>query len=104
MIPHAIGIEVAKDESSPRFRVSARKEVILSAGAFNTPHILNLSGIGAKDELEKFGIKIVKDLPAVGKNLSDVGEVLVSCPVKTKASFVTASDWRSTNVPYEERI
>ena len=71
-VPRAIGIEVAKDESSPRFRVSASKEVILSAGVFNTPQILNLSGVGAKDELEKFGIKLVKNLPAVGKNLSDV--------------------------------
>lgn len=40
---------------------------------FNTPQILNLSGLGAKEELEKFGIKVVKDLPAVGKNMYDVG-------------------------------
>jgi choline dehydrogenase len=69
--PRATGIEVAKDKSSPRFRVSAGREVIIAAGALNTPQILNLSGIGATEELEKFGIEVVKDLPAVGKNLSD---------------------------------
>jgi choline dehydrogenase len=37
-----------------------------------------LSGLGAKEELEKFGIKVVKDLPAVGKNMYDVGVFLVS--------------------------
>lgn len=74
-VTRATGIEVAKDKSSPRFRVSASREVIIAAGALNTPQILNLSGIGAKEELEKFGIKVVKDLPAVGKNLSDVRRV-----------------------------
>lgn len=63
---------MAKDASAPRFRVAARAEVILSAGAINTPQLLNLSGIGAKAELEKYGIGLVKELPAVGKNLSDV--------------------------------
>ncbi|TDL17531.1 GMC oxidoreductase, partial [Rickenella mellea] len=69
--PRAIGIEVTKNATSPRFRVAARKEVILSAGAINTPQLLNLSGIGARDELEKHNIVVVKDLPAVGKNLLD---------------------------------
>lgn len=63
---------MAKDASSPRFRAAARKEVILSAGALNTPQLLNLSGIGAREELEKFNVDVVKDLPSVGKNLSDV--------------------------------
>jgi choline dehydrogenase len=67
-----LGIELAKDESSPYFRISAKKEIIIASGALNTPQLLNLSGIGAKEELEKFGIEVVKDLPAVGKNLSDV--------------------------------
>lgn len=64
---------MAKNASAPRFRAAARREVILSTGSLNTPQLLNISGIGAKDELEKFGIEVVKDLPAVGKNLYDVG-------------------------------
>src|SRR4030095_4551120 len=51
--------------------VNATKEVILAAGAFNTPQLLKLSGIGPRDELEKFDIPVLVDLPGVGTNLQD---------------------------------
>lgn len=51
--------------------VNCRKEVILSAGAIGSPHILMLSGIGDKEELKKHNINVVKELPGVGKNLQD---------------------------------
>nr|CAH7768391.1 unnamed protein product [Callosobruchus chinensis] len=51
------------------YTVKVRKEVVLAAGAINSPQILLLSGIGPKDELDKVGIKQVHDLPGVGKNL-----------------------------------
>ncbi|CDM36431.1 CAZyme family AA3 [Penicillium roqueforti] len=51
--------------------VSAAREVILSAGSFNTPQLLKLSGIGPKEELSKFGISTLVDLPGVGRNLQD---------------------------------
>ena len=49
----------------------ARLEVILSAGAVNTPQLLQLSGIGPKAVLEAAGIKPIHELPSVGENLSD---------------------------------
>ena len=54
----------------------ATKEVILSAGAFNSPQLLMLSGIGSKDELAQHNIDIVKELPGVGKNLQDHIDIL----------------------------
>ena len=51
--------------------IGARKEVILSAGSFQTPGLLELSGIGNATLLKKLDIPVVKNLPAVGENLSD---------------------------------
>lgn len=51
--------------------VSISKEIILSAGAFGSPHILQLSGIGPATHLESKGIKVEQDLPGVGSNLQD---------------------------------
>lgn len=58
-------------------RIYASREVILAGGAFNTPQLLMLSGIGSRDELEPFGIKVLVDLPGVGKNLQDRYEIAV---------------------------
>ncbi len=52
----------------------ANKEVILCGGAINTPQIMMLSGLGDKNELEQLGIKVIKNIPGVGKNLMDHGE------------------------------
>ncbi|KAL0256749.1 hypothetical protein SLS55_009146 [Diplodia seriata] len=68
--------------------VSATREVILSAGTFNTPQILKLSGVGPRDELEQFGIDVVKELPGVGTNLQDRYEIPVVGEVPTKISLV----------------
>ena len=51
--------------------VQARREVILSAGAFGSPQLLLLSGIGPAGELQKVGVPVMHDLPGVGKNLQD---------------------------------
>lgn len=82
--PMATGVEVLEGKyqygADPRFKAenkgelkkyTARKEVIISGGTFNSPQILKLSGIGPADELKKFNIPVVKDLPGVGENLAD---------------------------------
>jgi choline dehydrogenase-like flavoprotein len=51
--------------------VRARREVILASGAFGSPQLLQLSGIGAGEELKKLGIPVVNELPGVGRNLQD---------------------------------
>lgn len=56
-------------------QVNARREVILAGGAFNTPQLLMLSGVGPKDELAEHEIECKLDLPGVGKNLQDRYEV-----------------------------
>ena len=65
----ASGVEGVKKKRLLKYY--ANKEVILSAGAFNSPQILQLSGIGPKDLLERFNVNIVSALDGVGKNLQD---------------------------------
>lgn len=60
-----------------RHTVQAAREVIVAAGAFNTPQLLMLSGVGPRADLEQFGIPVVADLPGVGSNLQDRYEVCV---------------------------
>ncbi|QDZ00176.1 glucose-methanol-choline oxidoreductase [Nitratireductor mangrovi] len=59
-------------------RVEASREVILSAGAFGSPQLLLLSGVGAPDELARHGIAPVQDLPGVGSNLQDHLDFIMS--------------------------
>ncbi|MGE3912513.1 MAG: GMC family oxidoreductase [Chloroflexota bacterium] len=64
----AVGVEV--ESGGERFIVKGH-EIILSAGAIGSPHILLLSGVGPREQLEEFNIPVVHDLPGVGKNLRD---------------------------------
>ncbi|WP_439153761.1 GMC family oxidoreductase [Yoonia sp.] len=59
------------DPSGALHTVTARREIILSGGAINSPQLLMLSGIGDADELKSNGIDPVHHLPGVGKNLQD---------------------------------
>ncbi|KAF8133092.1 hypothetical protein K438DRAFT_1923000 [Mycena galopus ATCC 62051] len=67
----AVGVEFANSPNGPRYRARARKEVVISAGAIHSPHILMLSGVGPATQLKTLGIPVVLDAPAVGANLVD---------------------------------
>ena len=65
----AVGVEYSKKGKT--FSVKANAEIILSAGAINSPQILMNSGIGDSSELNKHGINVLHELKGVGKNLQD---------------------------------
>jgi choline dehydrogenase-like flavoprotein len=67
--------------------IRAEREVILAAGAINTPRLLLLSGIGPADELSAVGIEPVHDLPGVGKHLTDHLNTNVHSVLKDPISY-----------------
>ena len=69
----AVGVEYS--QGGQIFQVTARREVILSAGPFNSPKLLMLSGIGDAAHLKEHGIDVVHHLPGVGENLHDHLEI-----------------------------
>ena len=79
----AVGVRV--ESGGETFDVFG-SEIILSAGAASSPHILMLSGVGPAERLRQFGIPVVKDLPGVGQNLRD--HPLVYVTWKTKPDFM----------------
>ena len=66
----------------------AAREVILSGGAFNSPQLLMLSGIGPADELRAHGIEVRVDSPGVGRNLSEHARVPVEFATRGSISFL----------------
>lgn len=65
----ATGVRYRK--GGQEYRISARGDVILSAGALRTPQLLQVSGVGPGALLQKRGVEVVHDLPGVGENLMD---------------------------------
>ncbi len=64
--------------SARKRQITASREVILCGGAYNSPQLLMLSGVGPRAHLEQFGIPVVVDLPGVGANLQDRYEIGVA--------------------------
>ncbi len=76
----AIGVEY--EQHGEIKQAKAGREVILSAGAINSPHILLLSGVGPERQLREKGIDVAHDLPGVGENLHDHMYVHYTCETR----------------------
>ncbi|WP_250495109.1 GMC family oxidoreductase N-terminal domain-containing protein [Caballeronia sp. GAWG1-1] len=89
----ATGVEIIDDLQTRT--ITARREVILCAGALNSPHVLMLSGIGDGRMLHRFGIPTLVDAPGVGKNLQDHFVVRVQAEATRDSSYNhVLSGWR----------
>jgi len=93
--PRAVGVEFRHEGKTKRVRSG---ELILCGGAFNSPQLLQLSGVGNATELSGLGIEVVADLPGVGENLQDHLEVYVQYGSKLPVSVAPALKWRNRPV------
>jgi choline dehydrogenase len=79
-------IGVAYRQRGADQRVLAAREVVVAGGTVNSPHLLQISGIGPADHLQSIGVDVVHDLPGVGANLSDHFAVRITHRVKDETS------------------
>jgi choline dehydrogenase len=84
---------VRYEQGGKTVAVTARKEVILSAGSIGSPHLLQLSGIGNRKVLEQAGISVNHELPGVGGNLQDHLEFYFQYRCKEPVSLNGKLDW-----------
>lgn len=77
----ATGVEVTYN--GLMVTVKAERQVILAAGAFHTPKLLELSGVGRKDRLSHLGIPLILDTPGVGENLQNHVMSILPVPLRT---------------------
>ncbi len=89
----AVGIEYRRGR---RVEVARGAEIILCGGAFNSPQLLQLSGIGEPDHLLSLGLPVVADVPAVGENLQDHLEVYIQYACRQPVSMQPhLAKWRA---------
>ncbi len=98
----AVGVEYAAGPGKPIQTVYAKREVLLAAGAFQSPQLLMLSGIGPADHLKKLGVPLEVDAPDVGGNLQDHIDcgVLFAC-TKPITLYSLLKGYRQTMVGIE---
>ncbi|RXW17169.1 hypothetical protein EST38_g8686 [Candolleomyces aberdarensis] len=93
-------VEIGSLLSNTVLNVTARKEVVLSGGTFETPHILLNSGIGDKAHLDSVGVKTIHHLPDVGKGLSDHVSLFTTFSMNANATPVDTAaalaQWEAT--------
>ena len=89
----ATGVEYIDNAFDRSSIMHARKEVILSAGAIDSPKLLMLSGIGPADHLREVGIEVRVDSPGVGSNLQDHPEAVISWESTQKMTRESTQWW-----------
>jgi choline dehydrogenase len=82
----AVGVEYERD--GVREAVRCGREVILCGGAYNSPHLLMLSGIGPAEHLREMGIDVVADSPGVGGNLSEHATAMMEFEATKPVTFL----------------
>ena len=109
--PRAIGVSYCKgsrlyeahpgrrNTPGPPQQVRANREVILCGGAFNTPQILMLSGIGDERHLAEHGVRCIANLPGVGRNLHDRYEVTVLSKMRRNFSVLDGATFELPQDP-----
>lgn len=80
-------------EGGRRHTLRPRREVVLSAGAMNTPKLLMLSGIGNAEHLRTLGIEVVRNLPGVGENFMDHINIAIAHQANEKVSLGRVLRW-----------
>ncbi|WP_420585453.1 GMC family oxidoreductase [Ruegeria sp.] len=83
----ATGVIYKRKAKGPDIMVKARREVLICAGAFMSPQLLQVSGIGDGEDLKKHGINVRHNLPGVGKNLQDHLDFILSYKTKDTDNF-----------------
>ncbi len=92
----ALGVRARRD--GEEHRITARREVILSAGAYNSPQLLMLSGVGPAEHLRQCGVEVLLDRPAVGANLSDHAATEATWMAAEPEERVSRRSWRSARM------
>ena len=100
----ATGLEVETDGQVETIEAG---QIVLSAGAFNSPHLLLLSGIGPAAELTAASVPVIEDLPGVGKDFSDHPDIFVTWvarhkphPHRLHTQFENVLNWTANDSPY----
>ncbi|AZT93908.1 GMC family oxidoreductase [Brevibacterium aurantiacum] len=99
------GVHVVNNAFGHTKRIEAKREVIVSSGAINTPQLLMLSGIGPKDHLAEVGIDVRVDSPGVGEHLQDHPEGVIAWDAK-KPMVDDSTQWWEAGIftPTEEGL
>lgn len=89
---------IVRTKSHSTTRIYAKREIILSAGAFHTPHLLKLSGVGKKEELKSAGIDVIEENPSVGMNLFDHINMPLYVSINSSASVTVKKILSSSEI------